>query len=99
MPSDIIKRISNYGCHGYNRLKRTAVATIAPPLVDSKHYNSFSCMSGPTVVYCVNVNYEFGCRIQCDSKSRLNSTYDRDIKVEKLVVRGGNSEASSETFV
>ena len=30
-----------YGCYGYNSLKITSVATIAPPLVDSKHYNSF----------------------------------------------------------
>ena len=29
------------GCYGYNNLKITSVATIAPPLVDSKHYNSF----------------------------------------------------------
>ena len=42
IPSDFIKRISNYGCYGSNRLKRTSVATIAPPLVDSKHYNSFA---------------------------------------------------------
>ena len=41
IPSDFIKRISNYGCYGYNRLKITSVATVAPPLVDSKHYNSF----------------------------------------------------------
>ena len=41
IPSDFIKRISNYGCYGYNRLKRTSVATIAPPLVDSKHCHSF----------------------------------------------------------
>ena len=30
-----------YGCYGYNSLKITSVATMAPPLVDSKHYNSF----------------------------------------------------------
>ena len=41
IPSDFIKRISNYGYYGYNRLKRTSVTTTAPPLVDSKHYNSF----------------------------------------------------------
>ena len=40
LSSDFIKRISSYGCYGYNRLKRTSVVTIAPPLVDSKHYNS-----------------------------------------------------------
>ena len=39
--SDFINRISNYGCYGYNRLKRTSVATVAPPLIDSKYYNSF----------------------------------------------------------
>ena len=36
MPSDFLKRISNYGCYGYKRFKRTSVATIAPHLVDSK---------------------------------------------------------------
>ena len=29
------------GCYGYNSLKITLVATIAPPLVDRKNYNSF----------------------------------------------------------
>ena len=44
IPSDFIKRISNYGCYGYNRLKKHRwhwVLTIAPPLVDIRHYNSF----------------------------------------------------------
>ena len=41
IPSDFIKIISNYDFYGYNRLKKTSVATVAPPLVDSKHYNSF----------------------------------------------------------
>ena len=40
-----MKKISNYGCYGYNRLKRTSVATIAPPIVNSKHNNSFSFTS------------------------------------------------------
>ena len=40
-PSDFIKRISKYSCYGYNSLKKTSVPTIAPPFVDSKHYNSF----------------------------------------------------------
>ena len=38
--SDFIKRLSNYGCYGYDSLKRTSVTIVAPPLVDSKHYNS-----------------------------------------------------------
>ena len=40
--SDFVKKMSNYGIYGYNKLKRASVATIAPPLVDSKHYNSSS---------------------------------------------------------
>ena len=41
IPSDFIKRILNYDCYGDNRLKRTSIATIAPPFIDSKHYNLF----------------------------------------------------------